>query len=297
MSAMTKPDRARLSLEGLSVGDAFGERFFTTPATLKRMLDLHDLPDPPWHFTDDTVMAFGIVENLERHGAIDRDELARAFAIRFREDPVPRGYGYGAQEILAQILGGISWRAAAGSAFGGKGSMGNGGGMRAAPLGAWFADDSEDRIVAEARASAEVTHAHSEGQAGAIAVALAAAWAWRRKHASVTGDLLGFVLEHTPSSLTSDAIALAREIPAAASVKVAAAALGTGARVLAQDTVPFALWCAARHLDDYEACLWTTVSGLGDRDTTCAIAGGVVALSVGLDGIPAAWRRAREPLP
>jgi ADP-ribosylglycohydrolase len=42
---------------------------------------------------------------------------------------------------------------------------------------------------------------------------------------------------------------------------------------------------------------WTTVSVLGDRDTTCAIVGGIVACSVGEAGIPAAWLQARKPLP
>jgi ADP-ribosylglycohydrolase len=72
--------------------------------------------------------------------------------------------------------------------------------------------------------------------------------------------------------------------------------LGTGTKVTSADTVPFALWCAARHLDDYEEALWTTVSGLGDRDTTCAIVGGIVALSAGRGSIPATWLAAREPL-
>jgi ADP-ribosylglycohydrolase len=57
------------------------------------------------------------------------------------------------------------------------------------------------------------------------------------------------------------------------------------------------MWCAAQHLDNYEEALWLTVSGLGDRDTTCAIVGGIVSLHTGVEGIPAAWRRAREPLP
>ena len=72
--------------------------------------------------------------------------------------------------------------------------------------------------------------------------------------------------------------------------------LGNGSRVTAPDTVPFALWCAARHLDQFEEALWATVSGLGDRDTTCAIVGGVVALAVGPSGLPPAWVAAREPL-
>ena len=49
-------------------------------------------------------------------------------------------------------------------------------------------------------------------------------------------------------------------------------------------------------MDDFEAALWSTVSGLGDRDTTCAIVGGIVALSVGYKGIPEAFSKAREPL-
>ena len=63
-------------------------------------------------------------------------------------------------------------------------------------------------------------------------------------------------------------------------------ALGTGHDISAQDTCPFALWCAGGHLDSYEEALWLTVSGLGDRDTTCAMVGGIVALSAGVDSIP-----------
>ncbi|WP_375756947.1 ADP-ribosylglycohydrolase family protein [Corallococcus exercitus] len=57
-----------------------------------------------------------------------------------------------------------------------------------------------------------------------------------------------------------------------------------------------AWWCAARHLDSFEEALWCTVAGFGDRDTTCAIVGGIVALSAGRSSIPAPWLSAREPL-
>jgi ADP-ribosylglycohydrolase len=59
----------------------------------------------------------------------------------------------------------------------------------------------------------------------------------------------------------------------------------------------YTLWCAAHHLGNFEEAMWTTVSGLGDRDTTCAIVGGIVACSVGAAGIPPEWIAAREPLP
>jgi ADP-ribosylglycohydrolase len=178
------------------------------------------------------------------------------------------------------------------------GSMGNGGAMRVAPLGAYWADD-EDAVVREARASAEVTHAHPEGQAGAIAVAVAAAWACRRGAGRVSGprrELLEVALAATPQGETRRGLEHALALPSELSPQTAASLLGSGLQVTSPDTVPFSLWCAARHLDDYEEALWATVSGLGDRDTTCAIVGGVVALATGRDSIPAAWLQAREPL-
>lgn len=89
----------------------------------------------------------------------------------------------------------------------------------------------------------------------------------------------------------------ARNLRPAITVEHAAATLGNGSLISAQDTVPSTLWCAARHLDNYEEALWATVSGLGDRDTTCAIVGGIVACYTGVDGIPVEWRASREPLP
>ena len=89
----------------------------------------------------------------------------------------------------------------------------------------------------------------------------------------------------------------ARDIGPDVPVQTVVGFLGNGSQVSAQDTVPFCLWCAAQHLADYETALWLTVAGQGDRDTTCAIVGGIVASRVGAAAIPDAWRAAREPLP
>jgi hypothetical protein len=57
-------DRAWLSLEGLSVGDAFGERYFRpTPEALRR-IEERQLSAAPWPYTYDTEMALSIVEVL-----------------------------------------------------------------------------------------------------------------------------------------------------------------------------------------------------------------------------------------
>lgn len=80
-------------------------------------------------------------------------------------------------------------------------------------------------------------------------------------------------------------------------VEHAAAMLGNGYQITAQDTVPFVVWCAGEYLDDFESALWNTASALGDRDTTCAMVGGIVATYTGTERIPAEWIAHREPLP
>lgn len=282
--------RARLALAGLSVGDAFGELFFEPRRARLLAEGTHpELPPGPWPWTDDTAMAAGILEVLGSHHHIDPGALAQVFARNFAAQP-GRGYGRMAAEILEAVGTGGDWRVLAAGAFDGAGSKGNGGAMRVAPVGAYFADDPV-AAAENAQRSAAVTHAHADGQAGAVAVAVAAA------AATHGDDPLAAALAHTPDGDTRRGLESAAELPPVTPVGQAAAKLGNGSRVTAPDTVPFALWCAARHLGDFEATLWTTVAGGGDRDTTAAIAGGVAVMASGAEGIPADWLAAREPLP
>jgi len=198
--------RARLSLEGLSIGDAFGQQFFDPSMALRAKLT-REPPPGRWRHTDDAEMAAAIYEVLVQHGTIHQDELARAFARRFQAQPT-RGYGHSTIRVLQTILNGGSWRDAATSAFGGEGSKGNGAAMRVAPLGAYFADDLT-AVEREAAASAEVTHAHPEARDGAIAVAIAAAWAWQWSTQGRRGDridLLRTAAAHTPPGTIRDGI-------------------------------------------------------------------------------------------
>ncbi|HWJ07082.1 MAG TPA: ADP-ribosylglycohydrolase family protein [Steroidobacteraceae bacterium] len=284
--------RARASLEGLSLGDAFGEQFFRPVDAARALIAARTLPEPPWPYTDDTAMAISVVEVLAECGGIDQDRLASRFADRHSVDPA-RGYGRGAHEILQSIAAGMHWRVAARNLFEGRGSMGNGAAMRAAPIGAWFADDLA-QAVEHARRSAEITHAHPEAQAGAIAVAVAAACV-AAKTVREPRALFESVLALTPASATRDVIDVASRLTGDTPVDRVVATLGNGAGALSQDTVPFCLWCAAWHLGRYEEALWRTVAGLGDRDTTCAIVGGIVAADPAID-LPPEWCAARELL-
>jgi len=171
--------------------------------------------------------------------------------------------------------------------------------MRVAPLGAYFADDP-DRIAEQASLSSVPTHTHPEAVAGAVAVAVATGLAWQMKDSAEPPNSQKF-LQHIHQRLQDShvrrGIRNAIELPPEASVQTAVAKLGNGSAVTAPDTVPFALWCAARNLDNFEEALWATVSGLGDRDTTCAIVGGIVVMYAGIEGIPAEWLEHREQIP
>ncbi|AGC44196.1 hypothetical protein MYSTI_02880 [Myxococcus stipitatus DSM 14675] len=284
--------RALLSLEGLSVGDGFGERFFAARSLVAEVVEARRAPAPPWPYTDDTEMALALVQVLDEHGRVAQDRLAQLFAKRFRDNPY-RGYGGGAIEILERIHLGMDWRPVSSQVFNGTGSKGNGAAMRVAPLGAYFADDLR-RAAEEARLSAEVTHFHPDGQAGAMAVAVAAGWAAGAR--GPARELFDVVLEYTPAGATRRGLERAREWPLDTTPTAAAKELGSGSRVLSEDTVPFVIWCAVRHLEHFEDALWATVSGRGDMDTTCAMVGGIVVLATGQGAIPAPWWTAREAL-
>ena len=111
---------------------------------------------------------------------------------------------------------------------------------------------------------------------------------------ALTGNaFLNAVIDWVPAGMTQEGLKEATLIGPEEHGR-AVSSLGTGSMIAAFDTVPFCLWVVAHQGFDYEHALWTTVSGLGDRDTTCAIVGGIVAL---IASIPDEWLSRCEPLP
>lgn len=151
-----------------------------------------------------------------------------------------------------------------------------------------------------------MTHLHPEGIIGAVAAALASGQAahTRRNGIRLTPtEFVDTLIDHLDDGATTRLIRRARTllgIPAAE----AAAELGNGSLVTAQNTVPFTIWVAATHLGDYPRAIATCIAADGDIDTTCAIAGGIVAAHNGIgadrngiSGVPPTWLAAGEPLP
>ncbi|WP_371500746.1 ADP-ribosylglycohydrolase family protein [Kitasatospora sp. NBC_00374] len=295
---MAAPTPALDSLQGLALGDAFGDRWFSPRVDEAAAEYRARIPRrAPWHWTDDTAMALTLFRHLADHGEVRQDELAAAFAAEYTANP-GRKYGPSMHQVLRRIHQGADWREVTSSVFGGQGSHGNGAAMRVAPLGAWFAADP-DAAAGQAELAALTTHFNPEAVAGAVAVALAAAFAARSRGGPAPDrvELLTRVADLLPAGDVRSGLRTAARFPAGTSVRHAAVVLGSGSRMSAQDTVPFALWCAAGQLDSLPETIWQTLGGWGDMDTTCAIAAGVTAARTGLAEVPAAWLAAREELP
>ncbi|MER8186573.1 ADP-ribosylglycohydrolase family protein [Kitasatospora sp. NPDC094015] len=279
------------SLHGLSVGDALGAQFFLPDH--RDLLNRRQAPPGPWPWTDDTEMACSVHAARTERGGIDTFDLTHAFARRHDFD---RGYGPAANRLLRLVREGGDAPRLAAALFDGRGSYGNGAAMRVAPLGAAHAADPAG-VVRPAADTAVITHTHPQAVDGAIAVAVAAAYAVRARTEPTSPErFLAAVAALTPPGAVRRGIAEALRLTGADPLS-AARVLGNGSRVSAADTVPFALWVAARRLTDYPTAIWETIGAGGDVDTTAAIVGGVVAARTGTAGIPAGWLAAREPLP
>lgn len=295
---MSHTHLAYRALLGTAIGDAFGDGFFGDTSQALAYIHQRQIPATTWEFTDDTVMAIAIFKQLERYGGIHQDKLAFAFHHYHKLDP-NRGYGAGARRLIRQYQHGNEWRDLAPSLFEGMGSMGNGAAMRVAPIGAFFYDDLPTAVT-QAIKSAEVTHANEEAICGAIAVAVATALAtkMRLENNMLTPiEFMDNVADFLPKSTAVTAkILKAKTIPFNYHIETIRAILGDGTKILAEDTIPFCIWCAAHHLTHFAEALWKAISILGDRDTICAIVGGIVISSANDATVPNEWKNNVESM-
>ncbi|ALR32141.1 hypothetical protein ATE47_17165 [Chryseobacterium sp. IHB B 17019] len=286
----TLKDRISLALRclnGVSIGDAFGESFFGEENLMKKNIYQKTLPQSSLDFTDDTIMSIVIFKSLQKFGEIDQNFLAQEFTKNYYLD-INRGYGPSMHQYFRSIKQGNCWKEISYSKFEGQGSMGNGGAMRASAIGAYFYDDLE-KIKINASLSCEVTHANKEAIEGTKAIALAAAFAVQEKKRGVEFSQKDFILKIQGELDDSDMKSKLNKVlymDGNPSIELLVKTLGNGMKMTAQDTVPLVLWMLSKYRNDFEKCLWNTVAALGDRDTICAMAGGISILCCSENTIP-----------
>lgn len=271
-------DRARGALLGTFVGDALGMPFEGAPSTeIPEHVEMLDARLGRGTYTDDTQMAIALAESLLECGGVDEEHLGRAFLAAYDSE---RGYGSGTRAVLTLISQGVAAIDAAARVFDGRGSLGNGGAMRVAPIAVVYANDQE-RLIEAARRSAHVTHAHPVGidattvQAAAVAAALRGEDPLTVAHAvAATPELR--------RGLAAAAGLLAERLPPDA----VAATLGNSSS--AHESVPTAVYAAVTH-DSFEDAVTFAVRCGGDADTIGAMAGAIAGARNGATAIPARW--------
>ena len=127
------------------VGDIMGSLFEQIPVKRKDFR----LIDQSSRFTDDTVLLVAVADAILCKRPYK--DLLVEYGLRYPN----AGYGSGFHEWLLSNEH-VPYN-----------SFGNGSAMRAGPIGLLF--DSPDRILSEAKKSAQVTHNHPQGIAGAQA--------------------------------------------------------------------------------------------------------------------------------
>ncbi|MEO1052742.1 MAG: ADP-ribosylglycohydrolase family protein [Bacteroidota bacterium] len=273
-------------MKGVSVGDAFGESFFGDHDSVIEHISRRTVPESKWEFSDDTIMALSVFEELEDNRTINQDSLIKRFVQKHDLD-VNRGYGATTRRMLREVGEGGDWRVISNAVFDGMGSMGNGAAMRVGTIGAYFHDDLE-LVAAMAKRSAEVTHANIEAIAGAVAIAKAVAIA-TQSSVLVPEEFIEKVVFELPESDVKSRIKKSTTVSYTYHIDTVISILGNGTKIQAQDTVPFCVWCAAHNLGSFEEALWKAVSALGDRDTICAMVAGITIMSSDEDQIPRQW--------
>jgi poly(ADP-ribose) glycohydrolase ARH3 len=275
---MDKEDRFVGSLLGLALADAMGAKFeggFFGGLIWKA---LGGERGGLLRWTDDTDMAVGLAQSLVECGGLDPDHLARRWAERM---DWTRGYGPGARKLLKHIRSGADWRTANRSVFPG-GSFGNGGGMRAAPLGLYFHGDAGELLRA-AETATSITHAHPLGlEAGkliarAVALVLEGPFDPDRflgaLHDVCTLEEYRTRIQTARSWLGTD--------PAYPEVRKE-----LGVTIRAHESAVTAVHAFVKHHDDFMALVEYVIRLGGDTDTIGAMAGGIFGALRGTAALP-----------
>lgn len=224
---------------GVIAGDIIGS-WYEFHATKEKEFELFH---PESKFTDDTTLSMAIAKSI----LDDEPYLDNVVDFGLRYFDV--GYGGSFKKWLKgdEHLPYNSW--------------GNGSAMRVSPIA--FAFDTEEKVLEEARKSAEITHNHPEGIKGAEATALAIFMARKGKSKEQIRERITTEFEYDLSR-TVDEIRPTYKF-----------------EVSCQKSVPESIICFLDS-NSFEDCIRNCVSLGGDADTMAAIAGGIAEAYYGV---------------
>jgi ADP-ribosyl-[dinitrogen reductase] hydrolase len=278
----TRLDRLTGTLLGTALGDALGlpAEGMSARAIARRFgtIDRFRLIGRTGFVSDDTEQAALIAQSLIRSPE-DVDGCVRAFRRALLGWFARLPFGIGRATVRACV------RIALGIKPSGVRSAGNGAAMRAAIVGAFFADDPEARLTF-GRALASTTHLDPRAVEGALYVAEVAAECVRQP-----SDVSPFVLFDQARRVVTDtqlgeALDLARSL-AVASATYEEAALRCCTTGFVVHTCAFATFAFLRSGPDVLSTLSRAIACGGDTDSIAAILGGWLGARSGDSALPA----------
>lgn len=223
---------------GAIVGDIIGSYYEFNPIKTKEF----ELFPPNSEFTDDTILTIAIAKSI-----LDNEPYLNNiidFAKRY-----PSSYG---SHFLAWLKGEEHLP---------YNSWGNGSAMRVSPIG--WAFDTKEKVLLEAKKSAQITHNHPEGikgaQATALSIFMARKGATKEEIRKEISNRFGYDLNRTVEKIRPY----------------------YKFEVSCQKSVPESIIC---FLDStsFEDCIRNAISLGGDADTMVAIAGGIAKAYYGI---------------
>eukprot|EP00062_Callorhinchus_milii_P018454 gi/632971942/ref/XP_007902417.1/ PREDICTED: poly(ADP-ribose) glycohydrolase ARH3 [Callorhinchus milii] len=269
-------------------------------------------------YSDDTAMTRCVAQSLIAKQDFDEVDMAMRFAEEYKKEP-NRGYGSGVVRVFKKLLSPNCKDVLkpAREQFKGKGSYGNGGAMRIAPIALAYPEAKD--VKKFARRNAEITHASSLGYNGAILQALAVHYALREelKKDQYVDHLIGEMqLVENDEKSVLDAKDLNEEFPFSNRLKKVKLFLGRtdvskeevvnelGNGIAAFESVPTAIYSFLRCMEpdpdipaNYNGLQRTIIYSIslgGDTDTIATMAGAIAGAHYGFDQAPDTWRRSCE---
>ena len=250
--------------------------------------------------TDDWQLTLSVAESLIRNRGFNVEDMVRAHVEAYRFSLV--GWGTTTKQAMREFehwfeTGGKEGRApnVSSKIF----RRGNGVAMKIAPIALLHQHERERYLEADVSNLGRMTHGDS--------LAWITAYALARIIQDVVrggdGNLMGLVsqirqLEKRCASgrLVQEAFSCrlkAMTSPYLCSASIDDVLLITGDGFDCVESVPVAIACAMRHLDDSRAGLLEAVNCGGDTDTNAAMAGAILGAHNGIEGWPTEWRNFR----
>ncbi|WP_394839085.1 ADP-ribosylglycohydrolase family protein [Pendulispora rubella] len=311
MNDVGELERFRGSILGLAIGDALGHptEFVSSVAGIRARWGERGVTDfepsgghPAGTFTDDTQMSIAVARALVRNGHGDLDATMRVLGEEFvawaRSRENNRAPGGTCLRGCSNLERGAPWREA-----GVANSKGCGAAMRAAPVGLYFAEDT-DALVRVAAAQSSLTHRHPTGIASSVAAAAPVAFAIRERttegmlaftRACVARLDAAFLVDMGCTPALAETIGAHEMLAALDAVEAAQHQESDdvckllGGAWIGEEAVATALWCVLRARGDFRDAVLRGANSSGDSDSIATIAGSIAGALVGTAGIDPSW--------